>query len=354
MRGKTPGIARRVWLRGALVAGGGAAFGVVWLAGRHAREARGNLRLEEELAAAGLRAAEEEARRLECERRFLAALSHETQEEMAVAEAADAALAKGRIQRLRAELKTLHAGAISRIPAIAAGLGSFGGVARSIALLAKDKITGSKETNAFLEHVLAPLTQCMSRMTAAAEQTVGQVARGVDGNSNALSSRLLAFIEQAQNEDQAVIPSLTTPLVPAIKAIQTNQIQVGLALAGLPLELGAVSVLVKWLRSRLDKWVKRAAATGSANVALAVVDGPLPVGDAIALLMDIGFAIWAVRDVWSLSKRMPAEITGQLRSALKAHHDAVLTAAQKEITHLRESANAARLAALQPVLAFGK
>jgi hypothetical protein len=315
---------------------------------RQAEVAAIELRRLEREAAEKRAAAEAETRRLR------ALLSGEAKSALKVANETDIAHAESCLEKLRAEIDELHETAANRISGVAGGLGSVAGITRSIYLLARDQVTQSSEMQKALDQDLAPITRNMTLMSASGQAAIDSVGRSMDARSNALASGMLTRVEQVRQDHENDLPDFAKTLTPAIQAIRAGQIDLGLAVVALPLEIGAVWGLVRWLQSCLAKWVSRAAATAGANLVLVAADGPVPVGDAIALLMDLGFAVWALWDIWHLSSRVPSNIADQLRSALNTHRDEVITSVQEKMNVLLKKAQAARETALAPILALSR
>ena len=339
---------RRSWITGGFIFLGSYSLALRFHTSRQAEAAALELRRLEREAAEKRTAAEAETRRLR------SLLSGEAKSALKGSAESDIKHAESCLAKLRTEIDGLHENATRRVSSIAGGLGSMAGITRSIFLLSRDQVTQSSEMQQALDHELTPLTHGLARMTASGQATLESIRRGLDAESNAIAARMLTRVEQVREEHEQALPDFAATLAPAIKAIRTGQIDLGLAAVTLPLEIGLVWSMVSWLKSRLEKWVSRAAAAASTNLVLVAADGPVPVGDAIALLLDLGFAIWAVWDIWHLTDWVPSNIANQLRSALSTHRDQVITAVQEKMNALLKQAQTAREAAMAPILALSR
>lgn len=340
---------RRSWLSGVLITSGAGAFGLHRLGIANAEKAAAELhRLEAEAAA---RRAAAEAERRALEKRLRAMLSREAREELDKAGQNDAALSSQTLAGLKARISSLETEASRGIPAITQNLGRVKGIFWSILLMAQDQVTGSAEMQKMLSAALAPVSSPLARMSAEAEAGLASLAQGVSQHSNEMAARLLTVINQTSQQHSGVLPELGKSLQPACAAIQSGHISLGFATAALPLEIVTVVKVLRFLSRVLSKWVGRAAATGAASLGLIAADGPLPIGDAVALLTSLGFSAWALWDVYHLSKWVPEEISSNLYSAIATHRDQILTSVECENVRLRQHAAESREQALQPLLA---
>ncbi len=344
-------ISRRTWLGTACIATGAATFSARHILHIRNQEAQEALLQMADQAAAERATAEAETRRLmELEMGLRSQIGARARAELEALHEVETEFTSKAHDLVKSEVNKLHDHAVEQVSSIAATLGSFPQVAGSILLLAKDQVTGSDEMSLALEKELQPISIALQGMTETVNAGLTGVGLIIDENSNALASRMLTMIEQVRREHPVELPEFTTALSDAITVIQGKRMEMGVTVLALPLEIGAVASLMGFLKTALGKWVSRAATTAGANAALAVADGPLPVGEIIALLIDAGFLAWMVTDLLSLAKTVPADIEENLRSTLAAHRDSLLTTAEQAAADTLRQASTARLKALQPLM----
>ena len=197
---------------------------------------------------------------------------------------------------LRADLGDLDARAQSHfeearrnIPAVVEKLTEIGSTCRLCGLMVRDKLTGSHETQDLLSNVLKEpiISPCRK----------GAAVYGCDFNSAGFLDNL-----KAVNADYAEIEAY--------------------ALGGLALEAAFIKQTISALTSTLGSIVARLSATFGSGAACAAADGPFPFGDAVAVVLAAGGTAWSGYDLYEARKRLPAELTTLLQTAIRDLQDA--------------------------------
>lgn len=81
-----------------------------------------------------------------------------------------------------------------------------------------------------------------------------------------------------------------------------------IAAVSVAIEAMLIRQTVSTVTKTIGKTAARQAATMAAGVGAAVVDGPLPVGDVIAVVSVVGCTAWTGYDVWNATKVLPGEL----------------------------------------------
>lgn len=102
----------------------------------------------------------------------------------------------------------------------------------------------------------------------------------------------------------------------------------------------------------LRRYAERAAALVGANIALAVSDGPLPFGEIVGILMDIGFSLWTAWDIFWLSRELPGNVDHSLREGLTNIHEQALAQYDQQAARILSEAVTMRQKVAAPLLAL--
>jgi hypothetical protein len=86
--------------------------------------------------------------------------------------------------------------------------------------------------------------------------------------------------------------------------------------------------------------VQRLAGTQAAALTSAVADGPFPVGDAIAVLLEIGGTGWALYDLHKAQARLKGTLETDLRHQIRDTRKSLLASMRREAAARLEASNA--------------
>ena len=175
------------------------------------------------------------------------------------------------------------------IPFVVEKLTEIGATCKLCGLMVRDKLTGAHETQDYLSDVLKEpiITPCRK----------GAEVYGCDFESDGFLNTLAEI-----NADYSAIK--------------------GYALGGLAIEAIFIRQTIASLNTTLGNVVARLTATFGSGTASAVADGPLPVGDIIAIVMAAGGTAWSGYDLWKAREQLPAELTALLLSVIRDCQDA--------------------------------
>lgn len=300
------------------------------------------------LAGGGYAVVEIQAHR---QRKAFLVLQNQMRRDLVTASAQDtAALAPLRAELARRLQSPLSAG-MAAVPQAGAALGSFSDCFHLIVRQGMDVIKGTTSAQDYIAARLGHVTQASVQMQAAADAALGALAHEVSGRSQQLAAHWLHSAEQLPTG--APSGSAMHPIKQMIgdTDVLIRELRNGVVLGAA--ELGVAAFLNhKLLLPLLRPFVNRAVSTVGANLALAAADGPLPFGEIIAILMDIGFSLWTAWDVFWLSKQLPGKITHSLREGLQTCHDQTLATFDQAAPKLLEAARQQRQQSAAPVLAI--
>jgi hypothetical protein len=312
---------------------------------RQAEDARSRREAEE----VALRRAEEKARR---EAEALRQLSGQLHTSLSEAGKADQESVRRIRAALKADLSTLCAEARQQIPAIGKVLSSFEECARMVLLMAKDQVTGSHEAADRIAMRTAGLRESLVQFQAARSSAITTLERDIGTHSNQLSTQVLQHVQAIGRSGEEDLLALSQRFGALSSGIQVEQMGLGISLALLPLDALAVGDLVlRVTRQLLGRYVERAAATAGANVVLAAADGPLPVGEIIAILLDAGFAVWTAWDLCHACKTIRPAIQDKMHGAVDGARTEIMAAFDQQAEAWLRDAAEKRGQALQPLLA---
>ena len=193
------------------------------------------------------------------------------------------------IERLDAKAQPYFDEASRNVPAVVAQLTEIGVACRLCGLMVRDKLVGTHETQDYLSSVLK-------------EPIIVPCRKGAEVYGCGFSSAGFLDSLKSVNADYAAIK--------------------GYALGGLAIEAIFIRQTIASLNMTLGSVVTRLSATFGSGTASAVADGPLPVGDIIAIVMAAGGTAWSGYDLWKAREQLPAELTALLLSVIRDCQDA--------------------------------
>jgi hypothetical protein len=266
------------------------------------------------------------------------------------AQASDKASLENIQRRLEARLDDLQREAVSHADALAARLSEKMEIAKIATLLAKDKIQSTHDTAAYLATILEPVSTPMAKIEGLTMASLGEIQCELESHSNKLSANILHTIGTIELEEEVDIRSLSPALGEIVSGIQAQQISQSLTVALAPIDFACVVGVVGVLRVLLNRIVERAATTAGMNVAQAAADGPLPIGDLLALAMDLGFMAWTTYDIFTLSSELPGRIREQIVTGVETQKNTALAAFKQQAAIWLGNTDCERTGTLQDLL----
>ena len=195
----------------------------------------------------------------------------------------------------------------------AADFAGFAACGKLIWLMARDEVCGGDGTREFLLERLGPevIAPCAAGGRAVREclERFRHELRESDNQFRADCARTLARWPEA--EPAAAGERLARGLndfAAGVTELTTDRVWAG---TGIALE----AMCWRQTRAALMRIAGRTAGKAAGSAAAPLVDGPLPVGDVIAV---VGFA-WCIRDVWAVQAELPAALRESLTRTIAAY-----------------------------------
>ena len=214
---------------------------------------------------------------------------------------------------------------------------------------ALDKVRGGdrlqRRFNAALEGpFIRPCARAGESLVADYETFAAQLA----AEDAAFREELSAAHDNLPSAVRAEFPveTLHATMARTYRALQGMPLKAGLVAAETAIELATIRSTVAAARGLALRFGAKAMAKGAASAAAPAVDGPLPIGDVVA----VGGALWTLYDIRQLTKVLPREIEKSLKTSVDALQTqtihAVSDAARKtRDAHRKAARDAAREAA---------
>lgn len=187
------------------------------------------------------------------------------------------------IERLDAKAQHHFEEARRNIPAVVEKLTEIGSTCKFCWLMARDKLTGTHETQDYLASVLnEPIIKPCRK---------GAKVYGCDFKTDGFLDSLKSI-----NADYTEIETY--------------------AIGGLTLEAVFLKQTITALNSTLGSIVARLSTTFGCGTACAVADGPFPFGDALAVVLAAGGTAWSGYDLWKAREQLSTELTAMLKQVI--------------------------------------
>jgi hypothetical protein len=251
---------------------------------------------------------------------------------------------------LRKQVESRRSEALGRSGAIARELGSVSGVTKCTMLMVKDVVKCTHLYPEAMAAALQPVTEPMVLVEGDSDTAFSKLLLAVWEHSTRVATELMQYTGSPDVEDSPDFSVVRKEIGVMTAGVQSHQMELGLGIALMPFEFGGVVVVCSMLKTALGKIVQRAVATAGANVLLAAADGPLPIGDAAAMAMDLGFLAWTAYDLRKISRELPGKIEAELQTAVESAHAGSLAAFDKAEQELLSRAAEQRQRALAPTL----
>lgn len=285
---------------------------------------------------------EEAARRAAIRRKIL----EDIDARAAAHEEAIATLCEGTRTEITQGLDEATEAASRQIESILRALCGFKGCAKLCYRIVKDSASGSTETDAMIHTELNPklIDPCVAaaaRAETALARLADEAARAHTGLATDLMASANGIVEegglagspglegllrkvgevQAQAEDIAIASGVSATTLAASTAV--------LAFTG-----SAKSVAI----SALGAIANRMGASTALALCAAASDGPVPIGDIIAIVIEIGAGMWSAYDLYHAQTTMRDEMGQSLHAAIADFRRTSLETAASQIASIREAA----------------
>jgi hypothetical protein len=251
---------------------------------------------------------------------------------------------------LRKQVESRRSEALSHLGAIAKELGSFNGVSKCTMLMVRDIVHGTKEYPDAIAAALNPVSQPLVLVADDSDTAFLKLHLAVREHSTRVSMELVQYTGSLDVADGPGFSEVRKAIDAMTAGIQSHQVEMGVGIAVTPFDIGGVVAVGSLLKVALGKIAQRAVATAGANPLLAAADGPLPIGDAAAMALDLGFLAWTAYDLHKISSGLPGKIQAQLQTAVESAHAGSLAAFDKAAQALLSRAVEQRHRALASML----
>lgn len=187
------------------------------------------------------------------------------------------------IERMDARAQPHFAEARRNIPSVVDEMTGTGALCKLCWLMARDKLSGTRKTQDYLAAILtSPIIEPCRK---------GAKAYGCDFE--------------------------TAGFLDCLQSVNADYVEVeAYAVGGLAIEAALLRSTMASLSSVLSTVVSRLTVVFSGGTACAVADGPLPVGDIVAVVLAAGGTAWSAYDLWKARELLPSELTSLLEQAV--------------------------------------
>ncbi len=248
-------------------------------------------------------------------------------------------------------LQPRYDAALAAVPQAGNDLGSFSDCFHIIVRQAVDMIKGTSSAQEFITGRLGQVAVASTQMQSLTLSELGTLSHEVSGRMNKLAADWLQSAEQlpAGAPGEAVMQ----PVAQMIGSVDGHFRELKNAIGFGALDVALAAFLNhKLLLPLLRGYAERAASLVGANIVLAVSDGPLPFGEIVGILMDIGFGLWTAWDIFWLSRELPGKVDQSLRQGLADIQRQALAQYDQHAARILSEAATMRQKAAAPVLAL--
>ena len=221
--------------------------------------------------------------------------------------------------------------AMNAIPSVVDRYGAFGKISHVVKTMVVDKLSNSNSLNQEIQNDLqsgfypaiyrahdAVLDHCRTLLRDL------EVARGkYIGQVNEIRCKLPEDLESEFNNRLEASAQ-------HIDRVQSklSSAQIDAAIAAV-VEAVCIRATLRTLWQVLGKTVARHVAALVAGGIVAVADGPIPIGDAIGIVLNLGCTAWSICDIWRATYSIPRELEKALRDCVSDCRQSSADAARK-------------------------
>ena len=216
-------------------------------------------------------------------------------------------------------------------------LASHKGAVRMSYLIAKDKLTGSNDTNEFIsqtieKYILVDTISMYKRVELLLEQFASELNTNRKTTLKQLSHSLSGELDQLYEMMDNRIAKLTNNL---------QKISFNTTLADINLIITAplYKSIYKQAKKILKVVINRFMQTHSVAVTTSIADGPLPYLDIAAIAIEVFGVGWATWEIYEAQKIMKPAIEDEIRKTIKQFKDRLSNSSLKTAGDMLKTAN---------------
>lgn len=204
-----------------------------------------------------------------------------------------------------------------------AGFQGFSNMSNCVLLGTKDQLTGQGNLQHYTAQAMAPSVRLLSRLRTDLQAVLDAHHHSVTSATNRLQRDTLAVAETfALSPQELPAPQFKGMVSPVSSAVMKNR---GAALA-VSLEVILIKSTLSMIQGTLKHLIARQVGALTAAGGAALVDGPIPVGDAIGATIAVVGTAWTALDVHS-AVRTQSKMPGRVEAALREQIDSLEEAA---------------------------
>lgn len=206
----------------------------------------------------------------------------------------------------------------SNVPCVAAKFGTISKCAALVKSITLDKMKDGKRTENEIKNSLEAdyyrdLYAASDAVAGCLDRLRGNLGQDTKVLREELERKLVSEGLQGEEEYKELLEVCETRINAAKSELSLSQLDAGIAVA---IETICIRHTVSVVARILGKAAARQAGTMVAGVGAAAVDGPLPVGDAIAAISIAGCTAWTCWDVYKATKVIPKKLSQTLYSTV--------------------------------------
>ncbi|MCP4579920.1 MAG: hypothetical protein GY846_26935 [Deltaproteobacteria bacterium] len=218
-------------------------------------------------------------------------------------------------------------------------LASFKGCAILCYLMTKDKFSGNCETEARIQSVLdAHIGQNILHAGQQRETALARLNDALARNTTDMQVRLASMTETVLGSEDETAQAAFRDLSASISTVSQgfSGIAVSTVISGTGLAISALlaKTSLKQARNVLGHIARRIGTTTALAIGSAAADGPLPIGDVIGLVLEVGGATWCAYELYDAQFILRDQVAGDLRRALAQYRGEFLDLGKKQFLEL--------------------
>ncbi len=171
-----------------------------------------------------------------------------------------------------------------------------------------------------MENLLAHLNDALARNTTDMQVRLASIAETVLGSEDEAAQKAFKeYVTRMSNVSE-----------------KFSNMALGTTISGAGLAISAflVKTTLRQAKNVLEHIARRMETTTSHAIATAAADGPFPIGDAIALVLEVGGAAWCAYDLYNAQFLLKEQVTVELTNALVQYRGEVLIQGKKSAGEL--------------------
>ncbi|MCQ2377800.1 MAG: hypothetical protein MJ016_01130 [Victivallaceae bacterium] len=237
------------------------------------------------------------------------------------------------LQQFDADLKRAVAPhfdqARNAVPETVGELSKFKACAKMCYKAAKDQLTGSNDfAPAFIEAIDEPIVQPGLRANAVADEMLKTLQLRLQERSMQYAADLASTCEmektQGASRNVAALEKCVTAIAQTTQELQRKTIIATLSVA---MEAVFIRSTCSAVCALIAKPAAKIATTAGVSVTCAAADGPIPVGDAVSVVVTVAGLGWTIYDVYDVCRVMPEKLRTQMYQSLDEAKNALIAEA---------------------------